>query len=103
MNDVQMLNVHASQPKFNGHIHHPNTLRRYERAVDVIKYDDSFSAGDKRTARDIKKAAHLNLAAANIKLGKHREGCKTDDEVSKASALSDQAKALCICATILRY
>lgn len=49
------------------------------------RYDEQFSADEKKAARDIKKSCNLNLAAAHLKLDNPAEARKAADKVGKCT------------------
>ena len=71
---------------------HSAAAKRYARAAAFIEYDSGFSAASKTAAADLKKALHLNLAAARLKLGDWAAAAAACDKVLDRDGLN--AKAL---------
>lgn len=71
---------------------HGAAAKKYARAASFIEYDSGFSAASKSAAADLKKALHLNLAAARLKLGDWAGAAAACDKVLDRDGLN--AKAL---------
>jgi hypothetical protein len=68
--------------------------KKYKAAVEFVQNDTSLPADLKKTARDLKKSVHLNLAAVHLKQKLYREAVKDCDKVGLSGWL---AACLSVC------
>lgn len=56
-------------------------VKKWERALQYIDYDDAFEEEDKKKAQEVKKSLNLNLSAAYLKLSEPAQARKACDKV----------------------
>ncbi|KAL4857094.1 Peptidyl-prolyl cis-trans isomerase [Chlorella vulgaris] len=67
-------------------------VQRYNKATEIIEFDEGFTPEQKQQAKEVKRSCNLNLAAAQLKLGNAVEARKAADKVLEGD--SGNLKAL---------